>query len=702
MYKKWGIVLFLIFTASIYFGNLMVSSESTTVLAGQSLPIEVTTDQATLNHLYVDVTSGGFDDPLILFDGFNLIDGKANLIFLAPLIPGESDIRFYNEDKSVEKTLKINVVEKKMELPETKLVILEKRGNVLYKSPDSDIWDSLSEDTIIMENSELLTLKDGFLYLKEPNLNIEIKVSHDTQLYIKKLRASENGDIDIEYELKKGATVNKIKEILAPGSKYLVGSGSVVAGVRGTEFGFENNNGNTQIRTFEGTVYTMVNNQLFPVTAGNMFNYNPTQPKPQINVLDKPLDEYENEITPNKEETPQETPKEEPKEEKKPEETTTTEAKSNVGNISFGKQTKGKDSYLVYSFAPNFEFGPFGIGIGFNAYQKDIDSPLYYGLPTDKASPSTDILSAISINYLKLDFSSFYVRYGISPTYVKGLGLFMNNYYVPYSRVLDTELRFGKLKFGAHLPYEVTSFVPFNYQQSSNIFFGYLDANLGLFNTEITGVFNLNEKKPASEFDKAILTTIYKDILFFRLGVEGDFVFTNDGSMTYGALLGPTMNFPPFFQFMFGVNYLSDGFNNEYLNSYYEYNAANGFYMDLSKKSSFGLIGKAILSVDPYLHILLNYNKLFSEERDSLLTGQMTVNIPSIGGMPQLTAGFSYMQYKFLEDATVENIFLNDNTNLQGFIYYPVLENSGVIYSINYNMKEQKFEYTLNFETKEF
>ncbi|WP_129407900.1 hypothetical protein [Marinitoga lauensis] len=130
-------------------------------------------------------------------------------------------------------------------------------------------------------------------------------------------------------------------------------------------------------------------------------------------------------------------------------------------------------------------------------------------------------------------------------------------------------------------------------------------------------------------------------------------------------LAGPMMNLPPFFQFMFGFNYLSDGFNNEYLNSYYEYNAANGFYMHLNNKSSFGLMGKSILSINPYLHLLLKYNKLFSEDRDSLLSGQMTVNIPSIGGMPQLTAGFSYMQYKFLEDSSVSNIFLNDNTNLQ-------------------------------------
>ncbi|WP_129407899.1 FecR domain-containing protein [Marinitoga lauensis] len=492
------VIIFLL-SVSLFFGNFSINVENTTVYAGENVPIEIETDQTTLTHLYVDVTSGGFDDPLILFDGFDLVDGKAHLTFLAPLIPGDSVITFFNEDRTFEKVLNLKVIEESMNLPETKLIILEKRGNVLYKTPDSDIWDSLSTDTVIQEKSELLTLKDGFVHLKEPSLNIEIKVAADTQLYIKRLRVSESGDIDIEYELKKGATINKIKEILAPGSKYLVGSGSVVAGVRGTEFGFENHNGNTQIRTFEGTVYTMVNNQLFPVTAGNMFNYSSEQPRPQIQKLDKPLEEYENEIIPKKEVKTEEQPSEKQQKETKTEEQPSekqSKTKANIGNISFGKQTKGLNSYLVYSFAPNLDFGPFGIGIGFNAYQENIDSPLYYGLPTEEASPSENILSALSINYFKLDFPAFYIRYGISPSYTKGLGLFMNNYYVPYSRVLDAELRFSNLQLGFHLPYEITSLIPFKYQQSSNIFFGYINANLNIFNAEITGIINLDKNKP--------------------------------------------------------------------------------------------------------------------------------------------------------------------------------------------------------------
>ncbi|GAB6189853.1 FecR family protein [Marinitoga arctica] len=704
MLKRWGIIILFLLSISLFFGDFTINVKNTSIYVGESVPIEIETDQTTLTHLYVNVTSGGFDNPLILFDGFDLINGKSNLIFLAPLIPGESTITFFNEDNTFKKIITLKIIEETMDLPETKLIILEKRGNVLYKTPDSDIWDSLSNDTVIQENSELLTLKDGYVHLKEPSLNIEIKVSADTQLYIKRLRVSESGDIDIEYELKKGATVNKIKEILAPGSKYLVGSGSVVAGVRGTEFGFERRNGNTQIRTFEGTVYTMVNNQLFPVTAGNMFNYSPDQPKPLIQKLDKPLEEYENEIIPEEKKDSEETVTEEQSKEEKetPPKEQASEIKGNIGNISFGKQTKGLNTYLVYSFAPNLDFGPFGIGIGFNAYQENIDSPLYYGLPTDNVSPSTNILSALSINYFKLDFPSIYIRYGISPSYTKGLGLFMNNYYVPYSRVLDAELKFSNLQLGFHIPYEISSFIPFNYHQTSNVYFGYINANLNIFNAEITGVINLNKDKPKNDFNQAYLTTLYKDILFFRLGIETDVILTNDGTMVWGMLMGPTLNFPPFFQFMFGFNYISNGFNNEYLNSYYEYNSASGFYMNLENKSSYGLVGKSTLNINPYLNLLINYNKLFSEDRDSLLSGQMTLNIPSIGGMPQLTAGFSYMQYKFLEDPSISNVFLNDNTNLQGFIYYPVLENSGVIYSIQYNMKEKKFEYTLNFETKEF
>jgi hypothetical protein len=60
------------------------------------------------------------------------------------------------------------------------------------------------------------------------------------------------------------------------------------------------------------------------------------------------------------------------------------------------------------------------------------------------------------------------------------------------------------------------------------------------------------------------------------------------------------------------------------------------------------------------------------------------------------------MQYNFLEDDTVDNAFLNDNTNLNGYIYYPVLESSGVIYSVNYNMREREFVYSLSFESREF
>jgi len=694
VFKKWGLLLIVLLSLTVTFASVSINVENTTVQVGESIKIEVTTDQATLTHLYVDVNNGGFDDPMILFDGFN-IKGTAEIIFLAPLIPGESKISFYDENNTIKKDLTLNIVEKKVEIPDTKLMIVEKKGNVLYKNSDSEVWDTINKDNFIQENSELLTLEQGYIKLKEPNLDIEINVSSETQLFIKKLRAAENGDIDIEYELKKGATVNKINEVLAPGSRYIVSSGSVVAGVRGTEFGFEKIGGKTKVRTFKGTVYTMVNNQLFPVTANNMLTFDNNAPK--LDNLDKNLGDYEKDITPKTEEnvTPDTTTKPNT-------ETTPAQPKANIGDISFGKQQKGKDNYLVYSFAPEFDFGAFGFGIGFNAYQNDIDSPLYYGIPTESASPSENIMSAISINYLKLDFPSFYIRYGISPSYTKGLGLFINNYYIPYSRVFDAELRLNSLRIGGHIPYELNSFVPFTYSQSSNIYFGYLDANLGLLNTEITGIINLNDEKTANEFSQAYLATIYKDILFFRLGVEGDVVFTNDGSMLYGALAGPTINFPPYFQFMFGVNYLSNGFNMEYLNPYYEYNSANGIYMDLNTESSFGLMGKSTFSLDPYLNLLINYNKLFSENRDSLLKGELSVNIPSLGKFPQLTAGFSYMQYKFLEDDTVDNVFLNDNTNLKGYIYYPVLESSGVIYSVKYNMRDKKFEYSLSFETKEF
>ncbi len=701
MIKKWGVLLILLISFSMVFG-LTIEAENDTTLVGGSVNLTITTEKSTITHLFVDVSNGGFDDPFVLFDGFDLTEGRAEVMFLAPLIPGNSEITFYSKNRDVEKTINIEIVEEKINIPKTKLEIVEKKGNVLYKQPESDVWDTISTSNVIEENSELMTLEDGFILLKEPTLDIEINVSSETQLFIKKLRSSENGDIEIEYDLKKGSTINKIDEILAPGSKYIVSSGSVVAGVRGTQFGFEKVGGKTTVRTFEGTVFTSVNGRLFPVNENSMLSFNEGQENPELQQLDNTLEDFETPEEPEETETPEQDV-EEP--ETREPATTTKPIQSpsaNIGNISFGKQQKGTDSYLVYSFAPQFDFGSFGFGIGFNAYQDAIDSPLYYGIPTPSASPSEDIWSAFSINYLKLDFNSFYARYGISPAYTKGLGLFMNNYYIPYSRVFDTEIRLDNLKIGAHIPYELNSIVPFNYSKSSNIFFGYLDADLSIFNTEITAIMNLNENKPSNEFSQAYLTTFYRDILFFRLGVEGDVVFTNDGSMTYGALAGPLINLPPYFQFMFGLNYLSDGFNTEYLNPYYEKKSSNGNYMDLNTEKSFGLMGKSIFNLDPYLSISLNYNKLFSETRDSLLKGEMTVNIPSLGDVPPLTAGFNYMQYKFLEDDTVENAFLNDNTNLSGYIYYPVLESSGIIYSVNYNMQEQKFEYSLSFETREF
>ncbi|APT75017.1 hypothetical protein XO10_00340 [Marinitoga sp. 1135] len=715
MFKKWGVFLLFMLLSITFFSEITVTTETQTIYVGESVNITVSVNDSAVTHLYVDVTNGGFDDPFILFDGFDLVDGTANLVFLAPLMPGKAELVFYNEDKTLEKKIEFDILEEKIEMPETSLIILEKEGNVLYKEADSDVWDSINSDTVIKENSELLTLKDGYIHLKEPELNIEIKVSPETQLYIKKLRASESGDIDIEYELKKGATVNKINEILAPGSKYLVGSGSVVAGVRGTEFGFEKKGNNTNIRTFEGTVYTMVNNKLFPVKAGNMFNYSPQNPNPQLEKLDMPIEDYEKNLMPEKkqEEQKPETKVEEKKEEKVAEEKRETpvaeepaaapvKTKANLGNISFGKQTKGNSTYLVYSFAPNFDIGPFGIGIGFNAYQESIDGPLYYGIPSKEAT-SQDLWSAISINYLKLDFPMFYIRYGVSPSYTKGLGLFMNNYSIPYSRVFDTELRFGGLKLGMHIPYEVTSLMPFNYQKTSNLMFGYVDMDLGLFNTEITGIYNMSEEDlKDNELKQAILATLYKKIFFIKFGVETDVVYSGDDTLTYGLLIGPMIDFPPYFQFMFGFDYLSDGFNMEYVGPYYEYNVANGKYMDLNQEKSMGLIGKSYLTIAPYLNITLDYNRPFSNARDGLLKGNMTVKIPALGGLPELTAGFSYIQWKFLEDDTVDSIFLNKNTWVQGFIYYPVLENSGIIYSISYDVEKDEFEYTINFETIEF
>jgi hypothetical protein len=703
MFKKRGLLIFLLLSFSFVFAGLTINLDSQNVLVGESVPIEITTDQSTITHLYLDVSNGGFDDPFILFDGIDLESGQAEILFLAPLIAGESTITFYNEERTLEKVIKINIIDEATEKPETSLVILEKKGNVLYKKPGEEIWDTLNPNKNIEENSELMTLEDGFIILKEPNNDIEINVSPETQLFITRLRAAENGDIDIQYELKKGKTINKIDEILAPGSKYIVSSGSVVAGVRGTQFGFEKTGGTTKIRTFEGTVFTSVNGVLFPINANNMLTYNQGE-QPNISDIDTNLENYEQE---NQPEEDTEKPKE-PQDEKEPQTTSVptspapTGVSASIGDVSFGKQQKRSESYLVYSFAPEFDFGRFGFGIGFNAYQTEIDSPLYYGIPTQSASPSEDLWSAFSINYLKFDFSSFYLRYGKSPAYTKGLGLFMNNYYIPYSRVLDAELRLANVRVGAHVPYEVNSFIPFVYSQASDVFFGYADLGLGIFNTEVTGVFNLGEEIPNNEFSQAYLATFYRDILFFRLGVEGDLVLTESGSMTYGALAGPTINLPPYFQFMFGLNYLSDGFNMEYLNPYYEYNAANDIYMDLETEKSFGLMGKATLNIDPYLNVIFNYNKLFSESRDSLLKGDLSLNIPALGSFPKLTAGFTYMQYNFLEDDSVENAFLNDNTNLSGYIYYPVLESSGVIYSVNYNMREREFEYSLSFETRGF
>ncbi len=703
MFKKRGLLIFLLLSFSFVFAGLTINLDSQNVLVGESVPIEITTDQSTITHLYVDVSNGGFDDPFILFDGIDLESGQAEILFLAPLIAGESTITFYNEERTVEKVIKINIIDEATEKPETSLVILEKKGNVLYKKPDEEIWDTLNPNKNIEENSELMTLEDGFIILKEPNNDIEINVSPETQLFITRLRAAENGYIDIQYELKKGKTINKIDKILAPGSKYIVSSGSVVAGVRGTQFGFEKTGGTTKIRTFEGTVFTSVNGVLFPINANNMLTYNQGE-QPNISDIDTNLENYEQE---NQPEEDTEEPKE-PQDEKEPQTKSVptspapTGVSASIGDISFGKQQKRSESYLVYSFSPEFDFGRFGFGIGFNAYQTEIDSSLYYGIPTQSASPSEDLWSAFSINYLKFDFSSFYLRYGKSPAYTKGLGLFMNNYYIPYSRVLDAELRLANVRVGAHVPYEVNSFVPFVYSQASDVFFGYADLNLGAFNTEVTGVFNLREEIPNNEFSQAYLATIYRDIMFFRLGVEGDVVLTEDGSMTYGALVGPTINLPPYFQFMFGVNYLSARFNMEYLNPYYEYNVANDIYMDLDTDKSFGLMGKATLNIDPYLNVIFNYNRPFSESRDSLLKGDLSLNLPAMGSFPELKAGFTYMQYNFLEDDTVDNAFLNDNTNLNGYIYYPVLESSGVIYSVNYNMREREFVYSLSFESREF
>jgi hypothetical protein len=704
MFKKSGLLLVLLLSFTFIFAGLTVNVDSQEVLVGKTLPIEITTDQSTITHLYVEVLNGGFDDPFILFDGINLQGGQAKIVFLAPLISGESKITFYNEDRSVEKELKLNIIDEATEKPKTSLEILEKKGNVLYKKPNEEIWDTLKSDQNIEENSEIITLKDGLLVLKESNNDIEINVSPETQLFITKLRSTESGDIDIQYELKKGATVNKIDEILAPGSKYIVSSGSVVAGVRGTKFGFEKIGETTKVRTFEGTVFTSVNGQLFPITANNMLTYNQGV-QPNIKGIDKNLEDYERDNEPEEPENNTEEPEnntEKTQTTSEPIAPAPTEVSASIGEITFGKQQKKDDSYLVYSLAPEFDFGSFGFGIGFNAYQTEIDSPLYYGIPTQSASPSEDLWSAFSVNYLKLDLPSFYLRYGNSPAYTKGLGLFMNNYYIPYSRVLDTELRFANVKVGAHVPYEVNSFVPFIYSQPSDVFFGYADLGLGIFNTEVTGVFNLGEEIPNNEFSQAYLATFYRDILFFRLGVEGDLVLTESGSMTYGALAGPTFNLPPYFQFMFGLNYLSDGFNMEYLNPYYEYNVAKDIYMDLDKENSFGLIGKVILNIDPYLNTIFNYNKPLNESRDSLLKGDVSLNLPEMGSFPKLNANFTYIQYKFLEDNTVDNVFLNKNTSLSGYIYYPVLEGSGVVYSVNYDMSENEFKYSLSFESRGF
>lgn len=697
-------VLMIIAFAISVFGDFVVNLQNDSVVMGGKLPITVELTgkdgkpmQFTLK---AKLNLGGFDKPEVLTKGISA-NGKVTFNFLAPRKVSEAKIAFTAETSSKEvftKEVVIRVTEKdESEFSEKLSATIDSfRGSVAVKKVNKKAWESITKDTLLQEGDELLTLEKSYVIVKFPDGSMT-KVTENTQILFEKLRKSKEGKILVSIVIQKGGTYNIVQKMVA-GSSFEVKTGSVTAGVRGTEFEVENVNDKPVVNVWSGEVFAFFGEDfVIPVSAGQTLVYqlgaelvqdiSQLFENTQLDLLKEKVPEIEKVIEEIEKTTEMETKPEtlKPSKETKVEEPQqTSQPKAYIPQLGVETAQKDNQKYIVYSISPEFSIGPLTLGIGLTAYATEVGGTLYYGIPS--TDPSTNIINMITINHVALNLGNFYLRYGNMPTLSLAMGFSVRDYFKPYAKSIDAKLAMGKLGAYIHLPYEITKLWPTEFAQSDSVFAGELELksvfagmDLGVAALYDTAVSTNNTLSDATPINLALSGYLrYPLMNNFFVGAEIGSQWLSDMSAYGLGLFGGISGKLSIFDVIIGAYGTWNGFMPFHFGRIYTTQKLKHQLPTLSTQDmSFGFLAGTSFYSDIATGRLYLYGN-FEGDMDAL--GELRIVIPQIGAV----AGMFIYGYYFDQTPFESGKVFDTDTIAFLRITYPIMEKNlvaGIVYS---------------------
>lgn len=338
----------------------------------------------------------------------------------------------------------------------------------------------------------------------------------------------------------------------------------------------------------------------------------------------------------------------------------------------------GETNYVVYEFGPEFSLGPMLIGLTLTTYTSDLSvGTFYFGYPSD--NPSENIIDGLNITALGLDLGTFWFRYGQMQPLTYGMGLIMNGYHIPKSRVLDFGVRMNDLKISVHVPHEIRQLTTFKIQRSDSVYSTLVV--LPLLGLDFS-VYGIAETEELAELQYALGVALTKNVFGFSVGVEAATQIWKDGQTSYGAFAGLFGDFGTF-QLVAGPYYASDGFAVWLFDR--EYAKLRHTYDPSAISRNVGYIVRTALNVQPYGKLVISLMGDFGEKLT--LTGEGYLKIPELGG----TNGLILYFYVFDNTPFENGQILDESTSARITIAYPLVNNlfAGIKYVWNGSQFQQ-------------
>ena len=697
-------VVFIAVLTTFVFANLNVTLPNDNIVMGGKLPITVELTnkdgkpvQFTLK---AKLNLGGFDKPEVLTKGLS-VNGKITFNFLAPRKATNVTITFTAETSTKEvftKEVSIKVTEKdESEFSEKLSATIDSfRGSVAIKKANKKAWESITKDTLLQEGDEVLTLEKSYVIVKFPDGSMT-KITENTQVLFERLRKSKEGKILVSIVIQKGGTYNIVQKMVA-GSSFEVKTGSVTAGVRGTEFGVENIDDKPVIKVWSGEVFAFFGDDfVIPVLAGQTLVYQlgtelvqdisqlfeNTELEPLTEMMPE-IEEMFKEIQETIEE-PEKPVTTKPSEETKVSEVEQlSQPKAYIPPLGVETALKDNQKYIVYSISPEFSIGPVTLGIGLTVYATEVGGTLYYGIPS--TNPSTNIINMITINHVALNLGNFYLRYGNMPTISLGMGFSARDYFKPYAKSIDTKLVFGNVGASIHLPYEVTKLWPLEFVQSDSVFAGevelksvFVGMDLGVATLYDTVVSTENTLSNATPINLSLSGYVrYPLMNNFFIGAEIGSQWLSDMSKYGLGAFGGISGKLGIFDVIIGAYGTYNGFRPFHFGRIYTTQKLKNELPTLSEDvMAFGFLAGTSFYSDIATGRWYLYGN-FDGDMDAL--GELRIVIPQIGALAGM---FVYGYYFDQTPFSSGEIFDNDTVAFLR-ITYPIMEKNlvaGIVYS---------------------